>query len=257
MAVIKQFPVDLLNVKIFSSRAEMGKSAARDAAVCLRDLLDKKPEVNMIFAAAPSQNETLAALAEEKDIDWTRVNAFHMDEYVGLPRSALQSFGRYLDEHVFSLLPFKSVNYINGCPDDADAECLRYAGLLKDHPADIVMLGIGENGHIAFNDPGEADFDDPKAVKTVQLDEVCRQQQVNDGCFEKIDFVPRRAITLTVPTLFHGAHLFCSVPAATKAQAVVWTVESEISAAVPATIMRRHPHATMYLDPDSGKELLK
>ena len=256
MALLKEFSADKLRVKLFSSRDEMGQSAARDAAECFRKLLDRQSEVNAVFAAAPSQNETLAYLAREKGIDWARVNAFHMDEYAGLKRSAPQSFGRYLDEHVFSLLPFKSVNYIDGGAPDIEKECARYAALLKEHPTDIVLLGIGENGHIAFNDPDEADFDDPKAVKTVHLDDVCRNQQVNDGCFAHIREVPKCAITLTIPTLFRAKHLFCSVPAATKADAVKKTVCGEITARVPATVMRRHEDATLYLDPDSGKELL-
>ena len=210
----------------------------------------------MLFAAAPSQNETLEALVQQPGIDWTRVNAFHMDEYVGLPADAPQSFGRYLREHVFSLRPFKSINYIDGNAADPEKECERYSELLKTYPTDIVMLGIGENGHIAFNDPDEADFDDPKAVKVVRLDDICRRQQVNDGCFRSIDDVPKQALTLTIPTLFKASFLFCSVPAATKREAVRTTVCGEISERVPATIMRRHANATLYLDTDSGRDLL-
>lgn len=256
MAQLKDFTADKLRVKVFDTRAEMGAQAARDAADCIRKLLREKPEINMIFAAAPSQNETLSALCREKDIDWSRVNAFHMDEYVGLPENAPQRFGRYLREHIFSLLPFKSVHYIAYSAAEPEAECLRYSALLKDYPTDIVMLGIGENGHIAFNDPGEADFDDPKAVKVVTLDEICRNQQVNDGCFASLDLVPKQAITLTIPTLFGAGHLFCSVPAATKRSAVNFTVNGKISAQVPATVMRRHPDATLYVDTDSGKDLI-
>ena len=137
-----------------------------------------------------------------------------------------------------------------------DAECARYAALLKASPVDIVVLGIGENGHIAFNDPGVADFDDPETVKKVKLDDVCRQQQVNDGCFASLGEVPSYALTLTVPTLFAGGHLFCSVPAATKRAAVRATLCGEIGPHVPATVMRRHPDAALYCDPDSAADFL-
>ena len=167
----------------------------------------------MIFAAAPSQNDVLLALTEDKSIDWTRVNAFHMDEYVGLPKDAPQGFGNFLSAHIFSLAPFKSVNYIDCTAENPEAECERYAELLKNNPTDIVVMGIGENGHIAFNDPWVADFNDEKWVKVVPLDEVCRNQQVNDGCFAHVDEVPTHALTLTVPTLVRAPWLFCIVPA--------------------------------------------
>ena len=206
----------------------------------------------MIFAAAPSQNEVLASLALDCEIPWNRVNAFHMDEYIGLSADAPQGFGNFLKEHIFGLAPFKSVNYIDISAKDPDKECERYAALLAEYPTDIVVMGIGENGHIAFNDPPVADFKDPKAVKPVLLDEICRNQQVNDGCFATIDDVPKYAITLTVPTLFAGDYLFCIVPAATKANAVKATLCGEIGEACPATILRRHKNAILYLDGDSS-----
>ena len=209
----------------------------------------------MIFAAAPSQNEVLASLALDKEIPWERVNAFHMDEYIGLPADAPQGFGNFLKAHIFGLAPFKSVNYMDISAEDAEAECARYSALLAQYPTDIVVMGIGENGHIAFNDPPVADFADPKAVKPVLLDEICRNQQVNDGCFATIDDVPKYAITLTVPTLFAGKNLFCIVPAKTKANAVKATICGEIGEACPATILRRHENAILYLDGDSSSLL--
>ena len=257
MKAIKQIAADRLQVNVFENRDAMGRAAAKAAGERLRALLDKKAEVNVIFAAAPSQNETLKFLALEEGIDWGRVNAFHMDEYIGLDPSAPQAFGTYLREHVFSKLPFRSVNYINGQAEDVAAECARYGGLLDENPVDMVCLGIGENGHIAFNDPWVADFDDPVPVKAVPLDPVCRQQQVNDGCFACIDDVPTHALTLTIPALTRAAHLICTVPAATKAWAVGQTVRAAISVDVPATIMRMHGDAVMFCDKDSGAELLK
>ena len=244
---------DALRLWAHETRAHMGAAAARDIAEEMRRQLAEKDEINMIFAAAPSQNETLAALVKE-DVDWSRVNAFHMDEYVGLEPGAPQSFGTYLKEHIFGLVPLKSVNLIDPS-NDAAAEIGRYSALLEVHPVDITVLGIGENGHIAFNDPGVADFEDPALVKVVPLDEVCRMQQVHDGCFPDIAAVPTHALTLTVPALTKAAAMFCSVPAPTKAEAVWRTMTEDISENCPAAIMRRHPHAVMYCDRDSARLL--
>jgi len=251
MKPIKSLTADSLQVEVYATRAEMGKAAADRAAVLLRRLLAEKDEVNMIFAAAPSQNEVLAELAASEGIDWSRVNAFHMDEYIGLPADAPQGFGNFLTEHIFSKVPFKRVFLIDGT-NDPEKECVRYAALLKAYPVDIVCLGIGENGHVAFNDPGVAKFDDPELVKIAALDEVCRTQQVHDGCFASLDLVPTHALTLTVPALMNATHLVCTVPAATKAHAVTLTVHGEITELVPATAMRNHIDAMLFCDADSG-----
>ena len=252
---MKTLQKDLLTVNIYESRTEMGQAAAKDIKAKILELLKTKETINMIFAAAPSQNEVLYALATDREIPWNRVNAFHMDEYIGLPADAPQGFGNFLREHIFGLADFKSVSYIDISATDADAECARYSELLKKNPTDIVVMGIGENGHIAFNDPPVADFNDEKMVKPVVLDEICRNQQVNDGCFAKLDDVPKMAITLTVPTLFAGDYLFCIVPAPTKAKAVKATICGEIGEACPATVLRRHKNAVLYLDGDSSSLL--
>ena len=249
---MKTLKKDLLTVNIYETRKEMGEAAAEDIKNCILSLLKTKDAINMIFAAAPSQNEVLYALATDKEIPWNRVNAFHMDEYIGLSADAPQGFGNFLKSHIFGLAEFRSVSYIDITASDAQKECERYAALLADNPIDIVVMGIGENGHIAFNDPPVADFNDKKAVKQVELDEVCRNQQVNDGCFAKLDDVPRTAVTLTVPTLFAGDHLFCIVPAKTKAVAVRSTLCDDISEKCPATVLRRHKSAVLYLDSDSS-----
>ena len=249
---MKTFYQDKLKVNVFPSRLEMGKAAAADISATIRRLLEEKDEINMIFAAAPSQNEVLAALVADKTIPWQRINADHMDEYIGLDSSAPQCFGNFLDRHIFSLVTFKSVNYIKSDATDPDAECARYSSLLSAAPTDIVVMGIGENGHIAFNDPPVANFSDTTLVKPVKLDEICRQQQVNDGCFPKLDAVPRYAITLTVPALVAAPHLFCIVPAATKAWAVKETLSGSIDEHCPASILRTRPGAQLYLDPDSA-----
>ena len=188
--MLASFDAGKLQVKVYQTHEEMGMQAATEAAQALRQVLAEKDECNVIFAAAPSQNSFLAALCEA-DIDWKRVNAFHMDEYIGLDDAAPQRFGNFLKEAVFSKVPLKSVSYIQGNAADISAEIDRYSALLRQHPVDIVFMGIGENGHIAFNDPHIAKFDDPCMMKQVELDERCRQQQVNDGCFATLGAVPR------------------------------------------------------------------
>ena len=253
---MKTMQTDSLRVEIYDTRAEMGKAAGTLAAKRIRECLLKKGRANVIFAAAPSQNEMLETLVAAPDIDWSRVNAFHMDEYVGLSKAAPQCFGNFLKEHIFGKLPFGSVHYIDCEAADKEAECARYTALLEENPVDIVLLGIGENGHIAFNDPPVADFLDPRLVKVVELDPVCRQQQVNDGCFASLELVPKFALTLTVPALMAAEHLVCTVPAATKARAVERTVNGEVGEHCPATAMRRHESAVLFCDRDSGGGLL-
>jgi len=253
--MITSFSKDLLQVRLFPDRRSLGVSAAADVANTMRTLLSQQQDVNMIFGAAPSQNEFLEALCAEKDIPWYRVNAFHMDEYLGLPAEAPQTFGNFLKERLFDKLPFHSVNYLNGMCPDPELECERYASLLTANPVDIVCLGIGENGHIAFNDPHVALFDDPKLVKIVDLDKACRQQQVNDGCFASLEDVPTHALTLTIPAMMHGKYLFCMVPAQRKAWAVYHTLHDPISEIIPATRLRQHEQATLYIDADSASML--
>ncbi|MBE6645378.1 MAG: glucosamine-6-phosphate deaminase [Ruminococcaceae bacterium] len=252
---MKELKVDKLNVKIFETRCEMGAVAAADIKKAFAELLAKKAEINVIFAAAPSQNDVLKSLAEDKDIEWGRINAYHMDEYIGLDKDAPQGFGNFLRDHLFGLVPFKSVNYIDCTAKDPEAEAKRYAKILEENPTDVVVMGIGENGHIAFNDPPVADFNDKVLVKTVKLDEVCRNQQVNDGCFAKIDDVPTHALTLTVPALVKAPVLFCIVPAPTKAWAVKETLTGSIDEHCPASILRKQDNAILYLDKDSSSLL--
>ncbi len=244
---MKSLRKDKLVINVYSTRMEMGDAAAYDIAECILEALKHKESINMVFAAAPSQNEVLASLASKK-LPWGRINAFHMDEYIGLDKAHPQSFGHFLDEHIFSLVPFKSVCYIADYGE-------KYAELLEKNPIDIVVLGIGENGHIAFNDPGVADFGDSLRIKRAKLDDICRMQQVHDGCFPTFDDVPEYALTLTVPQMISAKHMFCIVPAKTKAEAVRRTYTEEISEKCPATILRTHEHAVMYCDAESGSLL--
>lgn len=253
--LIKSFSVDKLNVEVHDSRQSMGKQAAVYAVDAIRELLKKKEEIYIVFAAAPSQNEFLQSVSEATDVDWSRVHAFHMDEYIGLPADAPQGFGNFLRRSFFDKVPLASVDYIYA-DESVEDTCRRYTDLIAGHKIDIVFMGIGENGHIAFNDPGVADFNDPETIKKVALDDKCRNQQVHDGCFPCFDDVPAYALTLTVPTLFNADKLICVVPAATKAEAVRATVCDSVSEACPSTILRRHKDARLFVDADSGKYII-
>ncbi len=246
---------DTLQVQIWSTRKEMGEKAAHDVTGYINQALQNKAELNIIFAAAPSQNEFLSALLQS-DIDWTRINAFHMDEYRGLPSDAPQRFGNFLKRAIFEKVPFKSVHYFDAVNENTKEVCDQYARLLDQYPTDIVFMGIGENGHIAFNDPHVAFFQDEERVKVVKLDEACRNQQVHDGCFVALDEVPRYAYTLTIPALMAAKRIFCIVPASSKAKAVADTIFGEITESCPASILRRHPAATLYCDKDSADYLI-
>ena len=228
----------------------MGAAAANEVAATMRALLDSQPTVCAIFASAPSQNELLAGLAAAEQIDWSRVHAFHMDEYLGLPPSSPASFGSYLREHLFDLVQPGEVHLLDGSASPR-AECRRYAGLLTAASIDLVCLGIGENGHLAFNDPPAARFDDPELVREVEISTASREQQVHDGTFASLDEVPRRAITLTIPALVSAAHMFCVVPGRLKHAAVSRTLRGQITPECPASILRRHQHARLYVDADS------
>ena len=247
--------VEKLNVEIHPVREEMGKAAAERCAGLIRKIAAEKGTVSMIFAAAPSQNDLLESLRNIPDIPWQAVTAFHMDEYIGLPAGAPQLFSSYLKEHLFNHVQCREVHYINAAAPDVDAETKRYSDLLRSFPVDIVCMGIGENGHIAFNDPPVADFSDPVLIKTVTLDEKSRVQQVHDGCFPNIDSVPKNALTLTIPALVSAQHLLCVVPTRLKAQAVNAMLTQDVSTDCPASVLRRHGSAYLYLDRESASLL--
>lgn len=248
-------PPSHLTVRRFDTRTQMGEAAAQAVANQMRDLLAQQDTLNMIFAAAPSQQEFLAELCQQPDLDWGRVNAFHMDEYVGLPDEAPQRFGNFLKTRLFDRVPFRRVHYLDGNAVDSAEECVRYGQLLRQYPVDIVCMGIGENCHIAFNDPHVADFNDPVPVKVVDLDAACRRQQVNDGCFAVVEDVPTHALTLTVPALMQAPHVFCMVPGSNKAPAVYHTLNAPVSETYPSTILRQHNNAILFVDSDSAGQL--
>lgn len=244
-----------LKVLIYTNEKEMGQEAARLVIKQMIDLQQQQDQIRMIFASAPSQLEFLTELKGDKRIDWSRVTAFHMDEYIGLPREHEQSFGRFLKENLFDDVAMGQVHYLNGTAAHPEEECQRYAGLLQQAPIDIVCMGIGENTHIAFNDPHVADFNDPELVKIVDLDEASRQQQVNDGCFPDLSSVPRLAMTLTVPALIGGKSLYCMVPGERKAEAIRATLVENIGEQVPSSVLRGHADARLFLDHQSASKL--
>lgn len=242
--------MDQLEIQIYRTRQEMGESAAEQVIERMKQLISQQGQVRMIFASAPSQNEFVDRLAQAEGIDWSRVTAFHMDEYLGLPADAPQKFSTYICERLFDRVQPGRIHLIEGT-NTAEEECRRYTQLLQEQPIDIVCLGIGENGHLAFNDPPVADFQDPVWMKPVELDAVCRQQQVNDGCFPSFDDVPTHALTLTIPTLLSGKHLYCIVPGVTKREAVERALNGPITTECPASILRTHSSCTLFVDTDA------
>ncbi len=237
-------------IHILESRSEMGARAASDIGREIRTCLQRQPGLRMVFAAAPSQSEMLTALREETDIDWSRITAFHMDEYLDLPASSPQRFGSWLCKMIFDHLPFAAVHLLE--PGDNPAETAsEYAAKLNAAPIDIVCCGIGSNGHLAFNDP-PADFNDPLTVKIVDLDAKCRQQQVDDQCFATLNDVPTRALTITAPGLLAARAIYCTVPGTLKKEAVHRALLEPITPMCPASALRLHPHCMLYLDPDSA-----
>ncbi len=251
--------VDRLSVEIHADRAAMGTAAAQAVAAHLRDVITRQGEARVIFACAPSQDEFLLGLAapaaRDTPVDWSKVTVFHMDDYVGLDASNPQSFRYYLQQHLLRRVEVGRFYPLPAEESDTAAACSRYSALLAEKPIDMIFLGIGENGHIAFNDPAFADFDDPLLVKQVELDSVCRQQQVNDGCFASIEEVPKAALTLTVPVFRQARRLSIHVPGTRKATAVRATLRGPITPACPASILRIHPNATLYLDVESAQDL--
>ena len=251
------FIKDKLRVEIYETRSLMGYHAADGVSKRITELLAEKEYINIVFAAAPSQNEFLTSLRENQ-IDWSRINAFHMDEYVGLESDAPQLFSNYLKHVLFDKVEFRGVYYLDGTKNNLEEECKRYTELIQRYPTDIVILGIGENTHLAFNDPHVADFEDPKVVKIVDLDERNRWQQVDpddDMCFDSIEEVPTHAITLTIPALFKAKFAYAVVPGKNKADAIFHTVNSTIQELYPSTILRKHPHAVLYIDKDSAAKI--
>ncbi len=249
---MKTLQVDALSVRIHATQAELAHEVAMMARECLLDALARQGSATVIFATGNSQVQTLDALVALGGIDWSRVAMFHMDEYLGIDAQHPASFRRFLRERVEAKLKPKQFHYLEGDCLLPLAECERYTKLLRAQPIELCLLGIGENGHIAFNDPPVADFDDSQSVKLVKLDDVCRQQQVGEGHFPNLSAVPQYAFTLTIPALCSAKRMLCIVPERRKARAVKEALRGPISTACPASVLRRHPHCTLFLDADSA-----
>lgn len=243
-----------LDVGIYPDRASMGVAAAEKVATYLNDVVARQGQARVIFACAPSQDDFLAALIR-LPVPWESIEAFHMDEYVGLKADDPQSFRHYLNEHLLRHIKPRAFHPIMAEASDLQRECSRYAVMLQLAPIDLICMGVGENGHIAFNDPPVADFEDPLLIKRVTLDEACRNQQVHDGCFPAIESVPREALSLTVPVFLTAQKLSIVVPGHLKSEAVKNMLEGPVTTSCPASILRKHPDALLFLDEESASRL--
>ncbi len=252
---MKHFELGTMKLEIHTSRKAAGEAAARSVAQALKHLDQTRSEIGVIFATGASQLETLHALTSMPDLPWKKVHGFHLDEYVGIAENHPASFRRYLRENLTERVPMGEFFEIDGSSSDSDRVRQNYVQDLRGADPQLCLLGIGENGHLAFNDPPEANFNDPEAMKVVTLDAACRQQQLAEGWFARFEDVPERALTLTIPTLLKVPKLIVSVPGRRKAQIVRRTLEEPISTACPATILRTHPDVTLFLDPESASEL--
>jgi glucosamine-6-phosphate deaminase len=244
-----------LRVEVHPDRPSMGAAAAATVADEIRRLLARDGRAAVVFASAPSQNEFLAALRVAPGIDWTRITALHLDEYVGIAASHPASFRRFLVDRLFAHVPVGAFHGLDGQAENPHAEAARYAVLLRAHAPSLAILGIGENGHLAFIDPPVCDFAEPLDVRVVTLDEPCREQQVHDGCFASIDDVPRTALSLTVPFLLQVPRAVAIVPGPAKRAAITAAVAGPLTTACPASILRRHRDATLFLDDASAAGL--
>tara|TARA_R110002167_G_scaffold163242_1_gene359957 strand:- start:799 stop:1566 length:768 start_codon:yes stop_codon:yes gene_type:complete len=250
----KNLKVDHLQITVYENALDMGKAAADFVAEKLQQAIQKNGAANLILATGASQFSFLEAL-KKREIDWQQITVFHLDEYKGISDRHPASFRKYLRERILDAVSPKKIYFLNGDADDLEKEMEDYARRLKAHPIDIACIGIGENGHIAFNDPPVADFNDPRLVKLVALDDACRNQQLGEGWFPTFDDVPKQALTLTIPAIMGCKAISCVVPDTRKATAVYNTLYHEISTACPASILRNHPDVHLFLDNDSASKI--
>jgi len=252
---LRESVYDQLAVSVYPDNETLGRAAAEAAAAIIAQAIAERGVANVILATGNSQLTFLHSLRELPDIRWPAVNIFHMDEYLNLAPGHLASFPLFLRRHLLDHVPYGAFYPVPGHADDVEAACRGYELLLRAHPADLCCLGIGENGHLAFNDPSVADFDDPAWVKVVPLEETSRRQQVGEGHYASLDEVPTHAITLTIPALRAAKKMLCIVPERRKAEAVRKTLLGPISTACPASILRQTPHARLLLDQESAAEI--
>lgn len=240
-----------MKINITTNPYELGKAAGRAAAELIRQTIAEKGSAHILLATGTSQFETLSQLTAEQNIEWSKVVMFHLDEYIGLSESAPASFRKYLKERFIAKVPaLKAAHLING-EADAQAECDRLGDLIRMHPLDVALVGVGENGHLAFNDP-PADFETEQAYIIVDLDKECRNQQLAEGWFNAMDEVPRQAISMSIKQIMKSRHVICSVPDSRKAEAVKNSLEQPVSNMYPASILQSHPDCTYFLDEASA-----
>ncbi len=247
---------DQLPVSVFSDNESLGKAAAEVAAAIIRQAVAERGVANLILATGNSQLTFLHALRDLPDVPWPAVSIFHMDAYLNLAPGHKAGFPLFLREHIVGHVPVGAFFPVPGHPADVQLACRGYELLLRAHPADLCVLGIGENGHLAFNDPPVADFADPVWVKVVELEEASRRQQVGEGHFESLAQVPTHAVTLTIPALRAARQMLCLVPELRKAPAVRITLLGPVSTACPGSILRQTPHARLFLDRDSASGII-
>jgi glucosamine-6-phosphate deaminase len=252
MGPIFETKIDDLPISIYPTNEAMGMAAAGEAATVMQAAIETRGQANIIIATGNSQLTFLEALSRKEGIDWSKVNVLHMDEYVGLAADHPASFPLFLHRHIIDIVKPKNFYPIVGGTKDAQETCARYERLLRENPADLCALGIGENGHLAFNDPPLARFDEPKWVHVVTLADSCKRQQVGEGHFPTLADVPDQAISLTIPALLAAGRVLAIVPEARKAEIVHQTLNGPVNPLCPASILRRAAHAHLYLDADSG-----
>lgn len=245
-----------MNIHISKNPTDLGEISGQKAAELIRSAIAEKGFANVILATGASQFGTLQTLIANKDIDWSKVTMFHLDEYIGLPLSHPASFRKYLKERFLEQVPPLKASYLIDGEVNPEEECARLGTLIQQFPIDVALVGIGENGHLAFNDP-PADFDTENPYIVVNLDDLCRRQQMNEGWFPTLDDVPKQAISMSVKQIMKTAHLICSVPDLRKAQAVKDCLEHEVSNLYPASILQKHPNCSLYLDELSASLLSK
>jgi glucosamine-6-phosphate deaminase len=247
-APTRTFKADRLEVRVYDQESAMARDAAETASAYLKDVLNRQGTAAVILATGNSQIQFLEAVVAWGGVDWSKVTLFHMDEYLGLSANHSASFRRYMRERVEARLKPRAFHYLEGDAMEPLLECARYTERLEAQPIDLCCLGIGENGHIAFNDPPVANFQDPLRVKIVKLDEACRQQQVGEGHFPNLDAVPQYALTLTIPALCSARRMFCIVPEKRKAEAVKNALQGPVTTDCPASFLRQQDHAILFLD---------
>lgn len=250
------FKVQELNIDIYQRPEEMGQAAADFVESKINDAIATKGIARIILATGSSQFTFLKALKQSK-IDWKKVIVFHLDEYYGLPDTHPASFRKYLKERILDFINPAEVYFLNGDSEDIEKEMDKYSARLKEHEIDVACIGIGENGHIAFNDPPVADFNDTKLVKLVELDEQCRNQQYGEGWFPTIDDVPKMALTLTIPAIMNSKVISCVVPDERKSEAVYNALYGAVTTDCPASVLRTHKNIKLFLDVRSASRLQK